>query len=82
MQAPTGMLRITQAEMETMNITDFDKWFSSNYKRNNKDIKKVPSIQETKKIMAVIKNRRNLSDSDIEAILNTYNRETRLEGLE
>lgn len=81
-QAPTGMLRITQAEMETMNIADFDKWFSSNYKRNNKNVKKVPSAQETKKIMTVIKNRRNLSDSDIEAILKAYSDEMRAEGLE
>lgn len=79
-QAPMGMLRITQAEIMTMRVEDFDKWFSSNYKRNTKDIQKVPSAKAAKKILGVIKNQKNLSDADIDAIMKTYESDMRLWG--
>lgn len=79
-QAPMGMLRITQAEMMSMNIEDFDKWFSSNYKRNTKNIKKLPSPEEAKRILKHIGNRKNLSDSDIDAIMSEYKYAMRFEA--
>lgn len=70
-QAPHGMLRITQAEMQEMSITDFDKWIS-NYKRNTQNITRVRSKSDLKKLASLILDRTHLSDSEIDAITQIY----------
>lgn len=70
-QAPYGMLRITQAEMESMSIDDFDKWFKR-YKSNTANITRVPSRAQMKKLVKLMENKRHLSMKDIDAIAQVY----------
>lgn len=70
-QAPYGMLRITQAEMEQMKIGEFDKWLSK-FKTHNRGIKRVPSRAAVKKLASVIGDRTHLTTKDIDAVLKIY----------
>ncbi len=70
-QAPHGMLRITQAEMEQMRFDEFDKWLS-NFKKNNRGIKRVPSKTMMKKLASVIGDKTHLTTKDIDAITKIY----------
>lgn len=70
-QAPYGMLRITQAEMQQMSIADFDKWIA-NYKRNTQNVTRIRNKSDMKKLASLILDRTHLSDSDIDAITQIY----------
>lgn len=73
-QAPYGMYRITQAEMESMSIEDYDAWSSRTYKSDmrEKDVIRVPSKEQIKKLREIIGDKTHLSDSDIDAVTKVW----------
>lgn len=70
-QAPYGMLRITQAEMESMSMTDFDKYMK-NFNFYNKNVTRIPSKSKMKRLVKLIEGRTHLSNKDIDAITEVY----------
>lgn len=73
-QAPYGMYRITQAEMESMSIEDYDAWSSRTYKADmkKKGVTRVPSKEQMRKLVSIIEDKTHLSDSDIDAVLQIW----------
>lgn len=74
-QAPYGMLRITQAEMLSMNESDFDR-FISVFDRNSARVQKIPNKTQMMKLKKIMTEngipKRHLSNKDIDAITEVY----------
>ena len=73
-QAPVGMQRITQAEIEAYSAQDLDNWRSKDYtsKMAGLGVTVIPTKQEAHKMLEFMKNRRHLAINDINRFLNDY----------
>ena len=69
-QAPAGMYRITQAEMEAMSMQDIANWSFRDYKSKmaKEGVTRLPSPQKLKELANLIGDRTHLSDSDIDRV--------------
>lgn len=69
-QAPYGMYRITQAEMEAMSMQDIANWSFRDFKSKmaKEGVTKIPSQKQMKKISKLISDKTHLSGKDIENI--------------
>ncbi len=70
-QAPYGMLRITEAEMASMTNDDFRKWLM--FEQKGEEVtKRTPSKEQMKKLMKIMTQngipKRHLSNRDVNAI--------------
>lgn len=65
-QAPYGMLRITQAEMEEMNISDFDAWFKD-FEVTGK-ARKLPTKPQAEQLISLIEHGGKISENKIDKI--------------
>ncbi len=70
-QAPYGMLRITQAEIESMTMKDYLSYIKR-FKTYNSSVRKVPSQSKMKTLMKLITDKTHLSSKDIEFIAEQY----------
>ena len=70
-QAPRGMLRITQAEFESMSLNMSTNRLIKEYVRRSQRINKIPSESKMKEVKRVMKKRR-VTDEDIEIIEKAY----------
>lgn len=66
-QAPYGMLRITQTEMEQMSPDDFDRWIKKEKSAISK-IKKIRSKKDVQALLGIIEKKSHLSMNDIDKV--------------
>lgn len=71
-QAPYGMLRITQAEFEQMTISTSTDRLIKTYVQKSQRTRKVPSQSKMKELKRVIGDRTHLSNDDIKAVERIY----------
>ncbi len=72
-QAPYGMLRITQAEIESMSIKDINRYLKQ-FRSYNKGVTRIPSKAKMKRLRYLIKDKTHLSARDIDAITEIYDK--------
>ena len=70
-QAPHGMLRITQAEFETMTLSMSTEKLIKEYVRRSQRLNKIPSESKMREIKRVMK-KQHLTDNDIKIIERAY----------
>lgn len=70
-QAPHGMLRITQAEFETMSLNMGTEKLIKEYVRRSQRLNKIPSESKLKEIKRVMK-KQHLTSDDLEIIERAY----------
>lgn len=77
-QAPYGMLRITQAEIANMSTKEIDSWCNETFEDKKINVSKVPSKAEMKKLVKIMTqngiSKRHLSNKDIDAIMEVYSK--------
>lgn len=73
-QAPYGMYRITQAEIESMSLQDIENFSFRDYKaRMGKlGVSKVPTSSQVKKLRKVMSDKTHLTNKDIEAVAKVF----------
>lgn len=70
-QAPYGMLRITQAEFGRIKLSSSTEKLIREYVRRSARVTKIPSKSKVKRLRSLIENRTHLSNSDIDSIERT-----------
>jgi len=70
-QAPHGMLRITEAEFETMSLNMSSDDLIKNYVSRSQRTKKVPSASRMEELKRII-NKGHLKESDLDAVERMY----------
>lgn len=70
-QAPYGMLRITQAEFGRIKLSSNTEKLIRDYVRRSARVTKIPSKAKVKRLRSLIENRTHLSNSDIDSIERT-----------
>ncbi len=70
-QAPRGMLRITQAEFETMSLNMSTNKLIKEYAKRSQRVNKIPSESKMRELKRIMK-KRHLRDEDIETIERIY----------
>lgn len=71
-QAPYGMLRITEAEFQSMTLKSSTERLLKNYVRQSQRTQKVPSANRLKELKRIIGNKTNLTSDDISAVERIY----------
>ena len=70
-QAPYGMLRITQAEIESMSMKSLDSYIKQ-FDNYNRKVTRIPSKSKMDKLRPLITDKTHLSARDIKAITEIY----------
>ena len=71
-QAPYGMLRITQAEFERMTIGASTEKLIKTYVQKSQRTRRIPSQAKMRELKRIIGDRTHLSDDDIKAVERIY----------
>ena len=71
-QAPHGMLRITEAEFQTLTLNMSTKRLIKEYVQRSQRTQKVPSAARMKELRRLILEKRNLTEEDLTAIERIY----------
>lgn len=71
-QAPYGMLRITEAEFEQMVLNTSSEKMIKDYAKKSKRLTKIPSKSKILKLRRIIKDKTHLSKEDIKQIERIY----------
>lgn len=67
-QAPYGMLRITQAEFGQMKLSESTEKMIKSYVNRSQRLQKIPSQAKVKRLRSLMKDKTHLSNSDIESV--------------